>query len=187
MVPRCSPSRWQPEGPSEAGPSHPPPTGPVLFLPHAAHTHTSRLSCLLFPLPGMLVPSGLPWDPGGMTVSRLTCAHPRATVFTSAWLPGVCFHLPTAGQRVYKDREGMSVTQSRATLCDPIDCSPPGSSTRGIYQARILEWVAISLSRGLPNPGIKPRSPALQADSFLSEPPGTGHEFHNLWIDQIYG
>ena len=34
------------------------------------------------------------------------------------------------------------------TLCDPMDCSPPGSSIRGILQARILEWVAILFSRG---------------------------------------
>ena len=33
-------------------------------------------------------------------------------------------------------------------LCDPVDCSPPGSSVHGILQARILEWVAISFSRG---------------------------------------
>ena len=42
------------------------------------------------------------------------------------------------------------VTQSYLTLCDPMDCShpPPGSSVHGILQARILEWVAISFSRG---------------------------------------
>ena len=40
------------------------------------------------------------------------------------------------------------VTQSCLTLCDPVDCSPPGSSLHGILQARILEWVAISFSRG---------------------------------------
>ena len=34
------------------------------------------------------------------------------------------------------------------TLCDPMDCSPSGSSVHGILQARILEWVAISFSRG---------------------------------------
>ena len=34
------------------------------------------------------------------------------------------------------------------TLCDPMDCSPPGSSVHGILWARILEWVAISFSRG---------------------------------------
>ena len=38
------------------------------------------------------------------------------------------------------------------TLCDPIDCSPPGSSIHGISQARILEWVAISYSRGSSSP-----------------------------------
>ena len=36
---------------------------------------------------------------------------------------------------------------SGLTLCDPIDCSPPGSSVHGIFQARILEWVTISYSR----------------------------------------
>ena len=41
-----------------------------------------------------------------------------------------------------------------------------------ILQARILEWVAISYSRGLPDPGIKPRSPTFQVDSLPSEPPG---------------
>ena len=40
------------------------------------------------------------------------------------------------------------VTQSYLTLCDPMDCSPPGSAVHGILQARILEWVAISSSRG---------------------------------------
>ena len=39
------------------------------------------------------------------------------------------------------------VTQSCPTLCDPMDCSPPGSSIHGILQARVLEWVAISFSR----------------------------------------
>ena len=39
------------------------------------------------------------------------------------------------------------VAQSCSTLCDPVDCSPPGSSVHGILQARILEWVAISFSR----------------------------------------
>ena len=40
------------------------------------------------------------------------------------------------------------VAQWCPTLCDPIDCSPPGSSVHGISQARILEWVTISSSRG---------------------------------------
>ena len=44
------------------------------------------------------------------------------------------------------------VTQSCATLCDPMDSSLPGSSVHGIFQARILEWVAISFSRGSSQP-----------------------------------
>ena len=47
---------------------------------------------------------------------------------------------------------------SHVQLCDPLDYSPPGSSALGILQARILEWVAISFSRDLPNLGIEPKS-----------------------------
>ena len=42
----------------------------------------------------------------------------------------------------------VKVTQSCPTLCDPMDCSPPGFSVHGIRQAGILEWVAIPFSRG---------------------------------------
>ena len=57
------------------------------------------------------------------------------------------------------------VAQLCPTLCNPMDCSPPGSSVHGILQARILEWVAVPPG-DLPNPGIEPWSPALKADSF---------------------
>ena len=65
----------------------------------------------------------------------------------------------------------MLVTQSCPTLCDPMDCSLPGSSVHGIRQARILEWVAIPFSRDLPDPGIETPSLALQLDSLPSKPP----------------
>ena len=52
-----------------------------------------------------------------------------------------------------------------------MDYSPPGSSVYGILQARILEWVAIPFPGDLPNLGIEPWLPALQADSLLSELP----------------
>ena len=61
------------------------------------------------------------------------------------------------------------VTQSCPTLCKTHRCSPPISPVHGILQARILEWVVNSFSRSLPKPGIKPSSPALQADSLPSE------------------
>ena len=48
------------------------------------------------------------------------------------------------------------VTQSCPTLCDHVDYSLPGFYVHGVFQARILEWAAISSSRDLPNPGIKP-------------------------------
>ena len=44
------------------------------------------------------------------------------------------------------------VAQTCLTLCDPVDCRPPGSPVHGISQARILEWVAISFSRGSSRP-----------------------------------
>ena len=59
------------------------------------------------------------------------------------------------------------------TLCHPMDYSPPGSSVHGNLQARILELVAISFSRGPSRPGIKLRSPPFQADSLPSELPRT--------------
>ena len=66
--------------------------------------------------------------------------------------------------------------QPHPTLFDPMDYSPPGFSVHGILQARVLEWVAISSSWGLPDPGIEPtspESPALQqADSLPTELPG---------------
>ena len=65
--------------------------------------------------------------------------------------------------------------QSCPISCDdPMDCSPPGSSVHGILQARVLEWAAISCSRGSSRPGIEPASaasPALAGGFFGTEPP----------------
>ena len=62
------------------------------------------------------------------------------------------------------------VTQSCLTLCDPVDCSPPGSSVHGILQARVLEWVAIPFPRGIfPNQELNSRLLHWQAGSLLSE------------------
>ena len=60
--------------------------------------------------------------------------------------------------------------QSCLTLCNPMGCSPPGSSVRGILQARILKWVAFLPPGDLPDPGCKPtslRSPALAGRFFI--------------------
>ena len=65
--------------------------------------------------------------------------------------------------------------QSRPTLWDLMDCSPPGSSVYGIFQPRILEWVTISSSRGSSDPGIESvscKSFALADRFFTTVPPG---------------
>ena len=67
----------------------------------------------------------------------------------------------------------MLAAQSFPTLCDPMDCSPPGSSVHEISWARILEWVAISFSRGSSQP--KPASlasPVLKGRFFTTVSPG---------------
>ena len=62
-----------------------------------------------------------------------------------------------------------SVTQSCPTLYNPMDCSPPGSSFHG---QEYWNGLPCSPPGDLPNPGSEPGSPALQAGSFSSEPPG---------------
>ena len=60
--------------------------------------------------------------------------------------------------------------------CNPMDCNPLGTSACGIFQARILEWVAISYSRHHPNLRTEPRSPAVAGRLFTTEPPGKPHK-----------
>ena len=54
-----------------------------------------------------------------------------------------------------KVKSESEVAQLRLTLCDPMDCGLPGSSTHGIFQARVLEWVAIAFSIGWDEEGEK--------------------------------
>ena len=86
-------------------------------------------SSLTVPLPFTTFSSGSAWLP----LSRTTP------------LPGPHRELLTVKRKVKESQS--EVAQSCPTLCDPVDCSPPGSSVHGILQARILEWVAISFSR----------------------------------------
>ena len=59
------------------------------------------------------------------------------------------------------------VTQSCLTLCNPVDCSPPGSSVHGILQAIILEWVTISFSRGSSQPRDRTRVSCITGRDFI--------------------
>ena len=65
------------------------------------------------------------------------------------------------------------VTQLCPSLCDPMDYIPPGSSVHGILQARNWSGMPFPSLGDLPDPGIKPGSPALQADTLPSEPQGS--------------
>ena len=79
------------------------------------------------------------------------------------------------------------------TLCDPMDCSPPGFSVHGILQARRLEWIAISLSKGTSWPRDQERSsPVLQADSYrlpevtrMSQPVAPFLQQHGVLLTQL--
>ena len=65
------------------------------------------------------------------------------------------------------------VTRSCPTLCDPMDCSPPGSFLcPSDSPGKNTEWITIPFSRGSSQPGIEPGSPALQADSLPFERQG---------------
>ena len=68
------------------------------------------------------------------------------------------------------------VAQSCPTLCDPVDCSPPGSSSMGFSREEYWSGSPFPSPGDLPDPGIEPRSPALQADALTSEPPGKPQE-----------
>ena len=79
--------------------------------------------------------------------------------------------------------------QSCQTLCDPIDCSPPGSFVNGIFQARILQWVAILTSGDLPNPGSEPTSlvsPALAGRFFTTAPAGKPLQTNNQLLKKTH-
>ena len=66
------------------------------------------------------------------------------------------------------------VAQSCTTLCNPVDCSPPGSSVHGILQARILQWVAISFPRGSSRPRAWTRVSCIAGRHF------------NLWAMSVW-
>ena len=67
------------------------------------------------------------------------------------WLSVQEYDKGSVGSRFVGKKE-REITQSWPTLCDPMDCRLPGSSVHGIFQARVLEWVAISFYRGSSQP-----------------------------------
>ena len=89
----------------------------------------------------------------------------------TTWKPQL--HLASETELKAKSQERESeVSQSCLTLWEPMDCSLPGSSFRGFSRQEYWSGLPLPSPGDLPNPGIKPRSPALQAHSLWSEPPG---------------
>ena len=76
------------------------------------------------------------------------------------------------------------------SVCDLMDCSPPGSPVHGLSQTRILDWVSISFSRGSSPPRIKlksPVSPALASEFFTTAPPGKPTLSPTKWMETPRG
>ena len=74
--------------------------------------------------------------------------------------------------KTYRSHSCSLVAQLCPTLCNPMDCSPPGSSVRGVSQARILAQVAISFSRGSFWPRNQTHICCIAGRFFTAEPPG---------------
>ena len=101
-----------------------------------------------------LMPDDLRWSWCDNNINR---AHSKRNMLESSWnqphqsVKKLSSMRPVPGAK--KGWKGkVLVTQSCPTLCDPMDCSPPGFSVYGILQARMLEWVAIPFSRGSSQP-----------------------------------
>ena len=96
---------------------------------------------------------------------------------------GVGCHFLLQCMKVKRESE---VAQSCPTLCDPIACSPPGSSVHGILQARILEWVAMPSSSGaFPTQESNPHLLCIlhcQVGSLPLAPPGKPHVYTEFCI-----
>ena len=73
-------------------------------------------------------------------------------------------------------------SECHGQLFDPMDCSLPGSSVRGIFQQEYWSGLPFPSPGDLPNPGIEPRSPALQVDSLPSEPPGKTKTYASVCV-----
>ena len=76
------------------------------------------------------------------------------------------------------------LTQSCWTLCDPTDCSPPGSLCMGLSRQEYWSGLPFSFPGDLLNPGIKPESASLQADSLPSEPAGKSQIYESESLSQ---
>ena len=122
-----------------------------------------------------LLPAGLCYHQRARGHSHLLALEIYLIEISNDWL----FTFPATVYKSFKISSQSFAACVHAQLCltlwDPMDYSPPGSSGHGIFQARIVQWVAIFSSRNLPDPGIKLASltsPALAGRFFTPESPG---------------
>ena len=107
------------------------------------------------PFPGLLI-----WQ------SRLTIAFCLFVYFPLHW-----YFLVAGCYRIQLETPCCLVTKSFPTLCNPMDCSPPGSSVSGFSRKEYWSGSPFPTPRDLPDPGIEPAS-ALVGGFFTTEPPG---------------
>ena len=120
------------------------------------------------------------------------CYIPYLDTFIYWWVLGLLPYIKTSHPKAAKYRlkfiwnilqdrvinQGLLV--NHVQLCNPMDCSPPGSSVHGILLVRLLEWVADPFSWGSSQPRDQTQSPTLQADSLPSEASEDGWTFYKL-------
>ena len=127
--------------------------------------------------------SGLPFPcPGDLPDPGIEPTSPVSPVLQADSLPLNHWGSPTKARQRSQIPE-VKVSPSCPTLCDPMDCSQPGSSVQGILQARILEWVAIPFSRGSSQPRDGTQVSNTAADSLPYELPGKPNVLW-YWLSQ---
>ena len=108
----------------------------------------------------------------GKIIFILDVIYSLLSIHSSFFLPnGPMIFLQDSPESV-KESES-EVSQSCLTLCELMDCSLPGSSIHGFSRQEYWSGLPFPSPSDLPNPGIEPRSPTLQADTLPSEPPGS--------------
>ena len=117
---------------------------PHLFLPlpqtspHTAYSSETQIKLLWFSLNTLSSLDSWSWSSDLFNLQNLSASYPyssRDTQHFLTWFLYTCLESESESE----------IAQSCPTLCDPMDCSLPGSSLHGILQARVLQWVAIAL------------------------------------------
>ena len=106
------------------------------------------------------------------------CYHLFCGKFT--WMGVILKYL--ANSKYGEVKRWSEVAQSCLTLCDPVDSSPPGSSTHGILQARVLEWVSISFSRVSSRPRDLTQVSHIAGRRFNLWATREAHSKYSIWL-----